>query len=144
MSKVKVSYRSENGGHKSLALSRREIVALVKKFAKEADGKRDNLNQRGLVDVGMGSPYKNFRTQLHVSREDSYFPNPQVRVTVGVIGIGRDGEDRIFFTKSLKIDEKDWIYSGLRGNEAKSQVASLLSALPQGSFQFIEHIKADL
>jgi hypothetical protein len=136
MSKIKVSYRPDNGGHKSLYLTRREIVALVKKFAREADGKRDKLNQMNLVEVDLDL-YERFTTQVDVSRLKTSTRNPELRVTVAVVGIGCYYQDpRLFFTKSLYIDEKDWVYSGVRGNEAGREVSSLLSFLPNADFWY--------
>ena len=138
MSKIKVSYRPKNGGHKSLDLTRKEIVALVKKFAREADGKRDELNQMVPVEVGVGENlYERFTTQVDVSRLKTSTRNPELRITVAVVGIGCFYQDpRLFFTKSLYIDEKDWVYSGVRGNEAKREVSSLLSFLPNADFWY--------
>lgn len=138
MSKIKVSYRPENGGHKSLDLTRKEIVALVKKFAREADGKRDELNQMVTVQVDpLGEIYERFTTQVDVSRLKTSTRNPELRVTVAVVGIGCYYQDpRLFFTKSLYIDEKDWVYSGVHGNKAGREVSSLLSFLPNADFWY--------
>jgi len=138
MSKIKVSYRPENGGHKSLYLTRREIVALVKKFAKEADGKRNELNQMVVVHVPVGDEvYERFTTQVDVSRLKASSRNPQLRVTVAVVGIGCFHQNpRLFYTKSFYIDEKDWVYSGVRGDEAKREVSTSLSFLPVADFWY--------